>query len=217
MIPAGSRARAAEPAVRALLVDLDGVLRLWPDDDAALERAHGVPPGSLRAVAFAPALLERAIRGEMTDAQWLADVAARIAALAPQADAAALVAAWSAPQAATLNLPVLELVRRVRQRMPVLLLSNATSRLPRDLAALGIADAFDAVVNSSTVGAIKPEPAIFLHALAQLGIAADAALFVDDTAVHVEAARALGLRAERYVDAGQLRACLLAHGALGDG
>ncbi|MCW0397901.1 Phosphoglycolate phosphatase [Xanthomonas sacchari] len=201
---------------RALLIDMDGVLRLWPDDDATLERAHGVPPGSLRAVAFAPPLLEPAIRGTTSDPQWRAEVTARLAALAPQADVAALVAAWSAPTAARLNQPVLALLRQVRQRMPVVLLSNATSRLPHDLQALGIADAFDAVVNSSEVGAIKPEPAIFLHALAQLGMAAAEVLFVDDTAVHVEASRALGLRAERYVDAEALRAWLLVHGALGD-
>lgn len=210
-----AQARAAAPAARALLIDMDGVLRLWPDDDAALERAHGVPPGSLRAVAFAPALLEPAIRGATSDAQWLAEVAARIDALAPEADAGALVAAWSAPAAARLNQPVLTLLREVRQRMPVVLLSNATSRLSRDLEALGIADAFDAVVNSSEVGAIKPEPAIFAHALARLGVAADAALFVDDAAVNVAAARALGLRAERYVDAEALRAWLFAQGALG--
>ncbi|WP_369943586.1 HAD-IA family hydrolase [Xanthomonas medicagonis] len=210
------QARTAAPAARALLIDMDGVLRLWPDDDAELERAHGVPPGSLRAVAFAPALLEPAIRGTTSDTHWRAEVAARIKALAPDADAVALVAAWSAPAAALLNPPVLALLREVRRRMPVVLLSNATSRLQHDLEALGIADAFDAVVNSSEVGAIKPEPAIFAHALAQLGVAADAALFVDDAAINVEAARALGLRAERYVDAEALRAWLLAHGALGD-
>ncbi|UYK85934.1 HAD-IA family hydrolase [Xanthomonas sacchari] len=211
-----AQARSAVSAARALLVDMDGVLRLWPDDDAALERAHGVPPGSLRAVAFAPALLEPAIRGTTSDAQWLAEVAARIAALAPDANVAALVAAWSAPTTARLNQPVLALLHEVRQRLPVVLLSNATSRLSHDLRALGLADAFDAVVNSSEVGAIKPEPAIFLHALAQLGMAADEVLFVDDTAVHVEAARALGLRAERYVGIDALRAWLFAQGVLGD-
>ncbi|KAB7780753.1 HAD-IA family hydrolase [Xanthomonas sp. LMG 12459] len=211
-----AQARSAVSAARALLVDMDGVLRLWPADDAALERAHGVPPGSLRAVAFASALLDPAIRGATSDAQWRAEVVARLAALAPEADVAALVAAWSAPTAARINASVLALLRQVRQRMSVVVLSNATSRLPHDLQALGIADAFDAVVNSSEVGAIKPEPAIFLHALAQLGMAADEVLFVDDTAVHVEAARALGLRAERYVDAEALRAWLLVHGALGD-
>ncbi|UYC13271.1 HAD-IA family hydrolase [Xanthomonas sp. CFBP 8445] len=211
-----AQARTAAPTARALLIDMDGVLRLWPDDDAALELAHGAPPGSLRAVAFAPALLEPAIRGATSDAHWLAEVATRIAALAPAADASALVAAWSAPTAARLNAPVLALLREVRQRLPVVLLSNATSRLSRDLQALGIADAFDAVVNSSEVGAIKPEPAIFTHALAQLGMAADEVLFVDDTAAHVEAARGLGLRAERYVDAAALRTWLFAEGALGD-
>ncbi|WP_226977871.1 HAD-IA family hydrolase [Xanthomonas sp. LMG 12461] len=209
-----AQARSAVSAARALLVDMDGVLRLWPDDDAALERAHGVPPGSLRAVAFAPALLEPAIRGATLDAQWRAEVAARLAALAHGADVAALVDAWSAPTAARLNPPVLALLRQVRQRMPVVLLSNATSRLSHDLQALGIADAFDAVVNSSEVGAIKPEPAIFLHALARLGVKADAALIVDDATINVDAACALGLRAEGYVDAEALRAWLLAHGAL---
>ncbi|UYK77878.1 HAD-IA family hydrolase [Xanthomonas sacchari] len=211
-----AQARSAVSAARALLVDMDGVLRLWPDDDAALERAHGVPPGSLCAVAFAPALLEPAIRGATSDAQWRAEVVARLAALAPETDVAALVAAWSAPTAARLNQPVLALLRQVRQRVPVVLLSNATSRLPHDLQALGLADLFDAVVNSSEVGAIKPEPAIFLHVLAQLRMAADEVLFVDDTAVHVEAARALGLRAERCVGIDALRAWLFAQGVLGD-
>ncbi|XQA64081.1 HAD family hydrolase [Xanthomonas sacchari] len=151
-----AQARSAVSAARALLVDMDGVLRLWPADDAALERAHGVPPGSLRAVAFASALLDPAIRGATSDAQWRAEVVARLAALAPEADVAALVAAWSAPTAARINASVLALLRQVRQRMSVVLLSNATSRLPHDLQALGLADLFDAVVNSSEVGAIAP-------------------------------------------------------------
>jgi len=55
---------------RAVLVDLDGVLRLWPPNDHALEASHGLPPGALRAPAFAPERLEPAIRGHCTDAAW---------------------------------------------------------------------------------------------------------------------------------------------------
>lgn len=49
------------------------------------------------------------------------------------------------------------------------------------------------VIDSSAVGVRKPDPAIFELALTGLGVAAHEAVFVDDTAVNVEAAVALGM------------------------
>ena len=55
-------------------------------------------------------------------------------------------------------------------------------------------DAMSVVVDSSAVGMRKPEPEIYEHLLAELGVAPGAAVLVDDTAVNTEGAAALGMQ-----------------------
>src|SRR5690606_9571626 len=55
---------------RAVLIDLDGVLRRWGADDAEVERAFGLPAVALREVAFGPDLLQSGITGAIADAVW---------------------------------------------------------------------------------------------------------------------------------------------------
>lgn len=64
-------------------------------------------------------------------------------------------------------------------------------------------DLFDDGVFSARVGLIKPEPAMFAHALQRFGIAASDTVLLDDHAPNVEAARSLGLRAVLFRDAAQ--------------
>lgn len=59
-------------------------------------------------------------------------------------------------------------------------------------------------VFSSRVGMIKPESAIFEHAASLLGLAPADTLFIDDVQHNVDAARAAGWRAIRFVDAPRL-------------
>jgi putative hydrolase of the HAD superfamily len=59
---------------------------------------------------------------------------------------------------------------------------------------LPLAELFDAVIDSSEVGMRKPDPAIFSLALRELGgVAPEHAVFLDDFAGNVEAARRLGM------------------------
>jgi putative hydrolase of the HAD superfamily len=198
--------------VRALLIDLDGVVRLWdPAHFPAAEAGAGLPPGALRRAAFAPDLLHPAITGRVTDEAWRRQIVARLRAEHPAADAERAVAAWSAP-AGAVDAAVLALVRACRARAPVVLLTNATSRLGADLARLGLGDAFDHVINSSAVGWIKPQPEVFAVALHAAGVPAAQALFVDDTAANVAAAAQLGLVAHHYRGAASLRQALALHG-----
>lgn len=70
------------------------------------------------------------------------------------------------------------------------LLSNSWGNdYPRD----GWDDMFDVVVISGEVGMRKPEPRIYQYTLAQLGVAAHEAVFVDDIKVNVDAAVAVGM------------------------
>ena len=59
---------------------------------------------------------------------------------------------------------------------------------------------FDHRVYSCVIGARKPEPAIYHHALDLLGIRADEALFLDDFEAMVDGARALGMQAVHVAD-----------------
>ena len=59
---------------------------------------------------------------------------------------------------------------------------------------------FDVVIDSSHVGARKPEPAYFAHALDAVGVEADEAVFLDDMLCNVEGARDFGLTAIHVTD-----------------
>ena len=64
---------------------------------------------------------------------------------------------------------------------------------------------FDGIVISGEVGVIKPDPGIFEHLVARYAIEPGTAVFIDDSAVNVEAADRLGFIALRFVDAPSLR------------
>jgi FMN phosphatase YigB (HAD superfamily)/DNA-binding XRE family transcriptional regulator len=53
---------------------------------------------------------------------------------------------------------------------------------------------YDAIIDSSIVHALKPEPAIFETAATQAGVAADQILLIDDTRANLMAAEELGWR-----------------------
>jgi putative hydrolase of the HAD superfamily len=71
---------------------------------------------------------------------------------------------------------------------------------------------FNVLVWSYQLKMAKPDPAIYLHALEQLGTRAEETLFIDDKGVNIEAARALGLIAIQFSTIGKLREDLIAVG-----
>src|SRR3954470_19636182 len=138
-----------------LIIDLDGVLRRWRSV-GPIEARHGLPDGALFAIAFSPALLTPVITGAVDDERWRADVAAALVAAHGPA-AAGAVTQWS-ESTGEVDQDVLGLVRRYRRGAPVVALTNATSRLPRDLARLGLDQELDAVFSSHELGIAKPDP-----------------------------------------------------------
>ncbi len=71
--------------------------------------------------------------------------------------------------------------------------------------AKGLADSFDAVLNTSRFGFAKPDARVFAEAARRAGVPPQRCLFVDDTPAHVEAARERGLVGHHYRGIGQLR------------
>ncbi|WP_101254150.1 HAD-IA family hydrolase [Streptomyces barkulensis] len=182
-----------------VLCDVDGVLRHWPvPGHADLDRAHGLPEGTLSAAAFAPARLRPAITGEITDEQWRSAVAKDIAEVCRSRERARnLVNAWSNLEP-RVDHQVATLLKNIRKVAKVALLSNATTRLERDLARQGLDALADVVVNTARIGVAKPDARAYLIAAERLRTPVHRCLFIDDTAANVTAARALGMTALHY-------------------
>ncbi|HVO18827.1 MAG TPA: HAD family phosphatase [Anaeromyxobacter sp.] len=88
---------------------------------------------------------------------------------------------------------------RARGGKLAVLSNGVTEILDRVRAQRRLDRTFDAVVVSCEVGCLKPDPAIFRIALERLGVEAEDSLFVDDRAVNVAGAEAIGMHALHFV------------------
>ena len=200
--------------IKALLFDLDGVLRIWPPEhELRAEQATGLPPGSILSSAFSPHLLAPAIKGAVTDEYWRQQVTEHLRTHFPGVDVEQAVRLWSA-SSGQVDRAVLELVRACRRNVKVVLVTNATSRLALDLKQLGVAEEFDHIINSSAVCAIKPQVAIYRAALRAAKVAAKETFFVDDSPAYVAAARQLGIDGHVYRNFSRLQTALQQRGLL---
>ena len=87
-----------------------------------------------------------------------------------------------------------ELVRRLRGRVPLGLASNSPRFLvDAALGSAGFADTFDAVVSADDVANHKPAPDLYLLVCERLGVAPAEALALEDTASGIASAKAAGL------------------------
>ncbi len=73
-------------------------------------------------------------------------------------------------------------------------------------------DRFDDYTFSAEIRATKPDPAIYLHSLRQLGVKAHEALFLDDRETNIKGAHAVGMEGLIYSTPARLREDLEAWG-----
>lgn len=128
-------------------------------------------------------------------------------------------AQWVAARAAGMRVrpQMLELVRLVRERVPIALLTNNGALLHESLPELvpGIHALFGRCGHASyEFGARKPELAVFTRLCERHGVAPARTVFIDDDAEYIEGARAAGLHAVRYESAAQVREALVSLGLL---
>jgi putative hydrolase of the HAD superfamily len=182
---------------RALLIDLDGVLRRWdPAPMIAVELAYGLKPATLLETAMAWDIYRPAVAGELTDAEWMRLVAERLPLDGERAVAA--VAEWQSYRGEP-DPEALAFVREVRAGgRRVGLATNATDRLRPDLEALSLAGEVDVVISSWELKVHKPAPEFFRQACALIGERPEHVLFVDDDDRVVRGARSAGLSAYRW-------------------
>jgi HAD superfamily hydrolase (TIGR01549 family) len=92
------------------------------------------------------------------------------------------------------------------------IVSGARPEVLELLRAGGILERFDAVVLGADVSSRKPDPAGIFKCLQQLGVAPDAAIYVGDTPVDIQASRAAGVRAVAVLTGAGDSALLSSHG-----
>ena len=183
----------------AVIFDLDGVIRDWNDSEMSdVETAFGLEPGTILAVGFSEDLGPASMTGRLTYREWMDEIRRRVIDRHGGSVAGAL-DEWEA-NVGLVDTEMLDVVRTVRRQARVALLSNATTRLRSDLHKLDLIDELDVIFNTAEIGVAKPDPEVFQHVLVELGISAGQALFIDDLAVNVEGARAVGITAHQHVD-----------------
>ncbi|GAA4592051.1 putative hydrolase of the HAD superfamily [Actinoplanes octamycinicus] len=183
---------------RALLIDLDGVLRRFdPAPMIAVEVKYGLKPAALLETAMSWDLYRPAMAGEITDDEWMKLVADRLPL--DEAEAAAAVAEWQPGRLGEVDPEALEFVRGVRAAgRKVGLATNATDRLRADLDALGLTGEVDFILSSWEMKVHKPAPEYFQQACEAVGELPKHVLFVDDDDRVIRGARAAGLSGYRW-------------------
>jgi len=107
------------------------------------------------------------------------------------------------------------LLDALRPRYRLAALSNSNeAHWDRNTRDLGITELFEVAISSHQVGLAKPDPAIYLAALARLNVAAADVVFFDDLKANVAAALDLGIRAFQVNGVEDIRSALAAEGWL---
>ncbi|MBD0692481.1 HAD-IA family hydrolase [Streptomyces sp. CBMA123] len=197
-----NRPAAEPPRIRGILVDLDGVVRLWRRQGAAAAEAElGLPPRTLSAYTSSRHS-DAAHAGALTWEEWTTGVRERMADGLGAERAERAFALWSADRGEP-NAPMVALLRRARAAdLTTAVLTNNTTILAADLTHHRLDDLFDHVLNSAITGLTKPSPRAYEHALATMGLAAGQVAFTDDSDINTAAARAVGLHAHHFREPG---------------
>lgn len=197
----------------AILFDMGGVLTTSPFENfTAYETEAGLPDGLIRRLnstdpdTNAWARLER---GELDDTGFVAAFEAEAAAAGHDVDGQTVLDCLHIePRPA-----VLTAVRAVQESgVPTALLTN--NHLPLDPDRHGpafrvVLDGFGAVIESSVVGARKPEPRFYELACERLGVEPGECWFLDDLGINLKPARAMGMTTVKIASGDDVIAALV--------
>ena len=96
---------------------------------------------------------------------------------------------------------LVEYIRSLRGKHKTGLISNAWSDLRDFITREKFDDAFDKMIISAEVGAMKPEPKIFQIALDHFGVSPREAVFVDDFPANIDGCEKIGMKGILFKDA----------------
>jgi epoxide hydrolase-like predicted phosphatase len=188
--------------VEAVVWDLGGVLvrtedrtprRIW-------ERRLGLDQDALEAFVFGSEISRRAEVGD-AEVQDIWDDLSRRLNLSPDQIAQLRQDFWRGDQ---LDANLVERIRQLRSKHRTGLITNAFKDIRRAIEDdWHLDEIFDAILISAEIGLAKPDPAIYRMLLDQWSLDPGAAVFIDDFAENIAAARSLGMQAIHFRDPGQ--------------
>jgi HAD superfamily hydrolase (TIGR01509 family) len=202
--------------ISLILFDLNGVLYRYDRDVriAHLALVSGRTADAVKAAIWDSGFEDSGDAGALDAEAYLQGFGARIGYDLPESD-------WVEAQRAAVQ-PIGETIRllpAIRATVGCAVLTNNNLLVARHFEALYpevAALVEDRAFVSAEFGLRKPEPEVFRRCLVRLGVAPEAALFVDDSEANVAGACAAGLHGHIYLSPGQFAAELRAHGLLTD-
>jgi putative hydrolase of the HAD superfamily len=204
---ATSTAPSGAGAIEAVIFDYGGVISVRVLDNLGdFEASMGYPAGSVTELMFGPTdadaepdfhLLEM---GRLSLADYLQGLERRAPEVLGRPLDLAAYQAFASAAGVSVHWPVVHRVRELRDAGVALALLTNNVREFGDTwrASFPVDELFPVVVDSCLVGMRKPSAAIYEHTCAELGVAPEAAVFVDDNEDNVAAAIALGLEGVRF-------------------
>lgn len=200
-----------EGAVEAVVFDVGGVLCPSPVEEfSRVEVEHGLPAGTMGSLFRGGSGFALVETGRLAEAEFHRRASAQIhESFGTDVDPERLKQMLRACMGPT-RPEMLALVADVKRAgYQTGLLTNIFNERRTWLHGIFAAGTMDVVVDSSEVGLRKPEPAIYERLLRMLGREASEVAFVDDFPENLEPARAMGMAAILFEDAGQVRQELL--------
>lgn len=183
--------------IEAILFDFDGVIRQWDESDLwTFETEANIERGTVFAVAFSKELHAPLTRGELTWAQWK-DETERILVESHGAFIRPIVKRFFAFEG-RIDLDMVKLIKQLPKNLRLGILTNNHDRFEEYLQRVGVAELFDAVINTHRIGVAKPEKLAYQKAVSHLSVEPENCLFVDDVEGNVDGGEAAGLKCHHF-------------------
>tara|TARA_B110000003_G_scaffold143674_1_gene144871 strand:- start:729 stop:1349 length:621 start_codon:yes stop_codon:yes gene_type:complete len=183
--------------IEAILFDFDGVIRQWDESDLwTFETEANIERGTVFAVAFSKELHAPLTRGELTWAQWK-DETERILVASHGAFIRPIVKRFFAFEG-RIDLDMVKLIKQLPKNLRLGILTNNHDRFEEYLQRVGVAELFDAVINTHRIGVAKPEKLAYQKAVSHLSVEPENCLFIDDVEGNVDGGEAAGLKCHHF-------------------
>ena len=189
--------------IRAVIFDIGGVIVRTEDHSSRrrLERQYGLTSGAVHDLVFESPVARQATYGRLPEkAVW--DYVAGQLKLDPAQLEAFQTDFWAGDMA---DERLIEFIKSLRPRYKTALLSNAWSEARRLLnEKYRLEPMVDLLVVSAEERLAKPDSRIYELTAERLKIAVHEAVFIDDKAENIEAARRVGMGAVQFLTTDQL-------------
>jgi len=185
-------------SIRAVFFDLGGVIvrTEFQAPRQLLADRLGMEYEDLNRIVFDSETSSKASMGEISSDEHWVSIIQRLKR--PVSELVAIRAEFFAGD--IVDRTLLNYIRSLRGKYKTGLISNAWGDLRDYIVREKFDDAFDKMIISAEVGAVKPEAKIFQIALEQFEVSPNEAVFVDDFHVNIEGCEKVGMKGIHFKD-----------------